>query len=122
MQKATNLDFVSIQVIDMNKSEVFYSEIMGFKKGISPNPHAVVFETENGAIFAIRTSMIDLENIELKGAGISLWFKVENPDKLFSHLKEKNVPIIKSIEDGPFGRTFILKDPNGYAITIHGGK
>ncbi|MDO9181006.1 MAG: VOC family protein [Bacteriovorax sp.] len=122
MQKATNLDFVSIQVIDMNKSEVFYSEIMGFKKGISPNPHAVVFETENAAIFAIRTSLIDLEKIELKGAGISLWFKVENPDELFSRLKEKNVPIIKPIEDGPFGRTFILKDPNGYAITIHGDK
>lgn len=122
MQKATNLDFVSIQVFDMNESETFYTEFMGFKKGITPNPHAVVFETEAGSIFAIRTPVIDMEKVEMKGAGISLWFKVADADTLFTHLKEKNVPIIKPIEDGPFGRTFILKDPNGYAITIHGGK
>lgn len=122
MQKPTNLDFISIQVLDMKKSETFYTEIMGFKKGISPNPHAIVFETEAGAIFAIRTPMIDLEKIEMRGAGISLWFKVVDADTLFNHLKEKNVSIIKPIEDGPFGRTFILQDPNGYAITVHGGK
>jgi Uncharacterized protein conserved in bacteria len=122
MKMATNLDFVSIQVIDMKQSEAFYTEIMGFKKGIAPNPHAVVFETEAGAFFAIRTPMIDLEKIETKGAGISLWFKVEDADALFQRLIEKDVAIIKPIGDGPFGRMFILKDPNGYAITIHGAK
>jgi hypothetical protein len=30
-------------------------------------------------------------------------------------------PIIKPIEDGPFGRVFSLRNPDGYAITIHGG-
>lgn len=120
MQAASNLDFVSIQVLDMKISEVFYTESMGFKKGITPNPHAVVFETGAGSIFAIRTPMMDLQKIEVMGAGISLWFAVPDADVLFARLKEKNVPIIKPIEDGPFGRMFIVKDPNGYAITIHG--
>lgn len=66
--------------------------------------------------------MIDLDKTEIKGAGISLWFKVVDADVLFNRLKEHNVSIIKPIEDGPFGRMFIFRDPNGYAITIHGGQ
>jgi predicted enzyme related to lactoylglutathione lyase len=122
MQNATNLDFVSIQVFDMKKSEAFYTDILGFKKGLAPNPHAVVFETGSGSIFAIRTPLVDLEKIDIKGAGISIWFKVSNPDKLYQSLQEKQIPIIQPIADGPFGRVFILRDPNGYAITIHGNK
>lgn len=120
MQMQTNLDFVSLQVVDINKSAIFYTDVMGFKKGDSPNQHAVVFETEAGSIFAIRTPLIDISHVELKGAGISLWFKVANADKLYNKLIEKEVTILKPIQDGPFGRFFVLKDPDGYAITIHG--
>ncbi len=122
MQNTTNLDFVSIQVLDMKKSEAFYTDILGFKKGLAPNPHAVVFETGAGSIFAIRTPLVDLEKIDIKGAGISIWFKVLNPDMLYQNLQEKQIPIIQPIADGPFGRVFTLRDPNGYAITIHGDK
>ena len=120
MQAATNLDFVSIQVLDMKRSEEFYLNTLGFKKGFVPNPHAVVFETEAGSIFAIRTPIVDLEKIESKGAGISLWFKVVDVEALYARLREKDVFILKPIEDSPFGRVFTLRDPDGYAITIHG--
>ncbi|BBN59498.1 VOC family protein [Hydrogenovibrio marinus] len=122
MQTPTNLDFVSIQVIDMKKSEDFYMNTLGFKKGDAPNPHAIVFETGAGSIFAIRTPILDLQNFNEKGAGISLWFKVPDADILFQKLQSGNVPIVKPIEDDPFGRVFILKDPDGYQITIHGEK
>lgn len=121
MQTPTNLDFVSIQVLDMKKSEDFYMNTLGFKKGLVPNPHAIVFETGAGSIFAIRTPLVDLQHIAEKGVGISIWFKVPDADALFQKLQEEGVPIIKPIEDGPFGRVFMLKDPDGYAITIHGG-
>lgn len=120
MQTPTNLDFISIQVLDMKRSEDFYTEILGFKKGFAPNPHAIVFETGVGSIFAIRTPMIDLENTEARGTGVSLWFQVTDADSLYRKLLEKEVPILKPIEEGPFGRFFIFKDPDGYAITIHG--
>lgn len=119
MQQPTNLDFVSIQVLDMKKSEAFYSQSLGFKKGISPNPHAVVFETNTGSIFAIRTPMLGFESMDVRGAGIALWFRVSDADQLYNRLVDEGVPIIKPIEDGPFGRVFIIKDPDGYAITIH---
>lgn len=122
MQTSTNLDFVSIQVQDMEKSELFYTETLGFKKGFAPNPHAVVFETGAGSIFAIRTPMIDLTKTEARGTGISIWFKVPDADGLYQQLLAKKVEILKPIEDGPFGRVFIVKDPDGYGITIHGGK
>jgi predicted enzyme related to lactoylglutathione lyase len=122
MQTSTNLDFVSIQVLDMKTSEAFYTDVIGFKKAPAPNPHAIVFETGAGSIFAIRTPMIDLEKIDSKGAGISIWFKVSDPDKLYKNLQEKQVPIVQPIADGPFGRVFTFRDPNGYAITVHGDK
>jgi predicted enzyme related to lactoylglutathione lyase len=122
MQNATSLDFVSIQVLDLKKSEAFYTDVLGFKKGISPNPHAVVFETGAGSIFAIRTPLVDLEKLDIKGGGISIWFKVSDPDKLYAILQKKEVPIIQPIAEGPFGRVFTLRDPNGYAITFHGEK
>ncbi|MBV2169664.1 MAG: VOC family protein [Bdellovibrio sp.] len=118
----TNLDFVSIQVLDMKKSEVFYSEVIGFKKGVTPNSHAVVFETGSGSIFAIRTPLVDLEKIENRGVGISLWFRVPDADVLYEKLLKNEGPIVQPINDGPFGRVFTFKDPNGYAITIHGEK
>jgi len=32
---------------------------------------------------------------------------------------EQDVPILAERFDGPFGRTFVLRDPDGYAVTIH---
>ena len=32
---------------------------------------------------------------------------------------EKGVPILLSPADGPFGRFFAFRDPDGYAITVH---
>lgn len=119
MQTATHLDFVSLQVLDMQKSEAFYTEVLGFKKGVAPNPHAVVFETGAGSIFAIRTPLIDLTQTKARGTGIALWFRVSDADALYQQLLQKDVPILKPIEDGPFGRVFTLMDPDGYAITLH---
>ena len=120
MQTATHLDFVSIQVLDMQKSEAFYTETLGFKKGQSPNPHAVVFDTGDGAIFAIRPPLTELESTAARGTGIALWFRVPDADALYQQVFAKGVQILQPIEDGPFGRVFTLQDPEGYAITLHG--
>ena len=34
-------------------------------------------------------------------------------------LEEAGVPIAQEPFDSPFGRAFVLRDPDGYAVTIH---
>lgn len=31
------------------------------------------------------------------------------------------VPILQQPQVGPFGRTFVFRDPDGYALTVHRG-
>lgn len=117
---ATDLDFISLQVRDLEASARFYMETLLFERGRSPNEHAVVFKTQAGAIFAVRTPLMDFSGISMRGAGASLWFRVEDSDALFAHVKKMGARVLKPIEDGPFGRVFVVADPDGYALTIHG--
>ncbi len=118
----TRLGFVSLQVRNLEESKRFYSEIMGFKLGESPNDEAYVFETGAGAVFAIRTRLTDLSRAPALGAGVGLWFQVENANSAYESVREREGPIVKPIADGPFGRMFAVADPDGYVITVHGPK
>jgi len=41
------------------------------------------------------------------------------PQALHDQLAGRGVTILTDPFDGPFGRTFALRDPDGYAVTIH---
>jgi predicted enzyme related to lactoylglutathione lyase len=41
------------------------------------------------------------------------------PQVLHDRLAQHGVTILTEPVDGPFGRTFTLRDSDGYAITIH---
>jgi len=51
--------------------------------------------------------------------GIALWLKVDDAQALHDQLAGRGVTILTDPFDGPFGRTFALRDPDGYAVTIH---
>ena len=53
------------------------------------------------------------------GLGIALWLKVDDAQALHDQLAGHGVTILTDPFDGPFGRTFALRDPDGYAVTIH---
>ena len=66
---AMALDFVSLQVQDLDASCRFYTELLGFQAQPQGRPDAVVFEDGGGAIFAIRTPLVDLDAVERRGLG-----------------------------------------------------
>ena len=53
------------------------------------------------------------------GLGVALWLRAEDAQVLHNRLAQHGVTIPTEPVDGPFGRTFTLRDPDGYAITIH---
>ena len=113
------LEFASLQVRDLATSKEFYTTKLGFEEAGIPNPEACIFRYNKGeASFAIRTPIANLEGKEL-GIGASLWFAIDgNIEELHSQLTEKGVTLLGTINATPFGRTLMVKDPDGYTITF----
>lgn len=110
-------DFFSLQVRDIEASKRFYVERLGLTVMPGP-PHAVVFDTKP-IPFAIRDPLVDLDKVPQLGSGVALWLAADDADALHRELVEAGVPILAPLADGPFGRFFTFRDPDGYGITVH---
>lgn len=113
------LTFASLQVRDLEVSKAFYTNKLGFELSEMSNPAACIFKFNKGeASFAIRTPIGNIDGKEL-GVGVSLWFAIdEKIEELQSQLAGKGVTPIGTINNTPFGKTLMVKDPDGYIITF----
>src|SRR6218665_489559 len=113
------LEFVSLQVRDLEVSKDFYTTKLGFEVSKLSNPYAYVFKFNKGeASFAIRTPMTNIDGKEL-GVGASLWFAIDGTiEDLQTDLTAKRIAILGTINNTPFGKTIIVKDPDGYVLTF----
>ena len=112
-------DFITLLVRDLETSRRFYVDVIGLKPSPEAQPNAVAFATEPIG-FAIRKSQADLDAVEL-GQGVILWLRAEDAAALHRQLKERGVTITQDLADGPFGKMFTFRDPDGYLITVHDG-
>ena len=115
----TSLDFVSVQVRDLQASRTFYAETLGFAPASQGRPDAVVFQTQSGAIFAIRTLLVAQDAASLLGGGVGLWFAHAEVEALHERVTHQGAHVVRPPQDGPFGRMFTVSDPDGYALTFH---
>lgn len=110
--------FLALQVRDLEASKAFYVDKIGLKPLPQNSPGAIVFSTQP-VPFAIRTPMVDLDATSKLGWGVSLWIAANDADAVHNKLVQAGVPIILAPGDGPFGRFFAFRDPDGYTITVH---
>jgi lactoylglutathione lyase len=116
------LDFLSLQVRNINLSKKYYTEVFGFSVAkVQPQPeHAVVFENEAGASFAIRLPLGNLGTLEKLGTGAMPWFAVKDVQSIFDKIKKQNGRLMQDRpQEGPFGKFFSTIDPDGYVLTFH---
>ena len=117
----TGPDFIALQVRDLDAAADFYQTRLGLRRAPVSPPHAVVFAT-SPVPFAVRTAMpgVDLDAVTPQpGTGVALWLRADDAQELHDDLAAAGVPIVATPIDGPFGRTFTFRDPDGYAVTIH---
>ncbi len=117
----TGPDFLSLQVRDLDAAADFYETRLGLRRAPVSPPHAVVFATTPIA-FALRDPMpgVDLDAaVPHPGTGVALWLHADDAQALHDDLDAAGVPIVATPIDGPFGRTFTFRDPDGYAVTVH---
>ncbi len=118
MSTLSGPDFITLHVRDLAASRHFYAEVIGFKISPETRPNAVAFATQPIS-FAIRQTQIDLDAVTQLGHGVILWFRAEDSGALYARLKQHGIPIVQELAEGPFGKTFTFRDPDGYQISVH---
>jgi catechol 2,3-dioxygenase-like lactoylglutathione lyase family enzyme len=118
--EVSGLDFVALQVTDLERSRSFWSETVGLRVAPGAPPGAVVFAT-TPIPFAITTPKVGLKGSTRLGWGVALWMHTVDADALCARLNGRGVRILAELSDGNFGRQFTFADPDGYAIVAHGG-
>lgn len=109
----------TLNVVDLDKSIKFYSEILGlevsrrFKVDVSEIAFLGDGDTE------IELIQIDNKNISYIGPDISWGFETKNLNKTIEILKKQNIELITDIiEPTPFIKFVMVHDPNGMKIQI----
>ena len=115
----TGPSFLALQVRDIQAAADFYETQLGLTRAAQSPPGAVVFATSPVA-FAVRNPLpgTDLDSGQ-PGLGVALWMATEDAQGLHDRLAANGVPILAPLFQGPFGLTFVFRDPDGYAVTIH---
>ncbi len=119
MAKLLGPDFISLQVRNLSASRTFYTQTLGLK--IDPRfdtPDFVLFDT-NSIPLGLSAAKVDLNEAPQPGWGITFWLDCDHVDELHAKLAAAGVTIITPPFDGPFGRTCVFVDPDGYRITAN---
>jgi predicted enzyme related to lactoylglutathione lyase len=114
-------DFISLQVRDLDTAAAFYEQRLGLSRAPASPPGAVVFASRP-IPFGVRELLPDTDlDAGQPGLGLAVWVRVDGAQALHDQLAAQEVPIVTAPFDGPFGRTFVVSDPDGYVLTVHDG-
>src|SRR5260370_30088758 len=119
MAKLLGPDFISLQVRNLPASRTFYTELLGLTVDERfDTPDVVLFDT-NSIPFALSAAKLNLNEVPQPGWGMTLWIDCDQVNELHAKLQAAGVIIITPPFDGPFGRTFVFVDPDGYRLTVN---
>lgn len=119
MAKLLGPDFISLQVRNFSASRAFYTEMLGLPVDARFDaPDFVLFDTHS-IPFALSEAKVNLDEAPQPGWGMTLWIDCDEVDALHARLEAAGVTILTPPFDGPFGRTFVFADPDGYRITAN---
>jgi predicted enzyme related to lactoylglutathione lyase len=119
MAKLLGPDFLNLQVRDLSASRTFYIEVLGLTEDTSFTAPGVLLFDSTTIPFALSEAKVNLDEAPQPGWGIALWIDCDHVNDLHAKLQAAGVTIITPPFDGPFGRTFVFADPDGYRITAN---
>lgn len=119
MARLLGPDFFSLQVRNLAASRTFYTDLLGLPVDERfDTPDFVLFDTTS-IPFGISAAKVNLDEAPNPGWGVALWIDCDNVNDLHEKLAAAGVTIVTPPSDGPFGRTLIFADPDGYRITAN---
>jgi predicted enzyme related to lactoylglutathione lyase len=119
MAKLLGPDFISLQVRDLAVSRKFYTEVLGLTVDERfDTPDFVLFDT-NSIPFGLSKARVNLAEVPQPGSGVTLWIDCDAVDEQHARMQAAGATIVQPPFDSPFGRAFIIADPDGYRITVN---
>lgn len=111
------LTFFALVVKDMEAAINFYTETLGLKidEKESVPQYYTQFEIENVANLALISGLDD----EGHGQPYEIALKVPDVDAAYIELEAKGVELISKPRDIPWGRTFLIKTPQGHVLRLY---
>jgi catechol 2,3-dioxygenase-like lactoylglutathione lyase family enzyme len=112
--------FIGLKVRDVEVSARFYETVLGLRRDPEVFPRGIAFLT-----YPVPFGLIQAPpdtNWEALPAPIetpAIWFKAADSQAVYDALVAAEVPILRPLTTGRFGRQFTFLDPDGYAITIY---
>src|SRR5213080_1537716 len=119
MAKLLGHDFFSLQVRNLANSRTFYTEVLGLTIDERFNTADFVLFDTSTIPFALSEAKVNLDEAPHPGWGVTLWIDCDQVNELHAKMEATGATIIQSPYDGPFGRTFVFADPDGYRITAN---
>ena len=119
MAKLLGPDFISLQVRNFSVSRAFYTELLGLTVDERFNTPDFVLLDSSTIPFALSAAKVNLDEAPHPGWGVALWIDCDHVDELHARMQAAGATIIQPPLDGPFGRTFVFADPDGYRITVN---
>ncbi len=119
MTKLLEPDFISLQVRNLSASRAFYTEMLSLP--VDPRfdtPDFVLFDSST-IPFALSEAKVNLDEAPQPGWGVTLWIDCDHVNALHAKMEAVGATILTQPFDGPFGRTFVFADPDGYRITAN---
>ncbi len=118
-----NLEMVTIAVSDLEKSEKFYKEILGFIEIKRFNPMegvtiAFLKDEDSGLIELIEYQNTSKDD-DIRESIVSIGIGVVDLERTLNEGKDKGVELIRGPIEVPSGEKFaFIKDPNGVEIEL----
>lgn len=111
--------FISIAVTDVERSAIFYTEHLGATRDTFEwGPESAVFV--GWPTFALSSARRPGQpGPSPETTSIQLWWRASDAQSLYQDVLAAGVTILREPFDGPFGRTFVMADPDGYRITVY---
>ena len=119
MAKLLGPDFISLQVRNLATSRTFYTEMLGLTIDERFNTADFVLFDTSTIPFALSEAKVNLDEAPHPGWGVTLWIDCDHVNELHAKLEGAGVKILTPPFDGPFGRTFVFADPDGYRLMVN---
>jgi predicted enzyme related to lactoylglutathione lyase len=119
MARLRGPDFISVQVSNFAASRAFYTELLGLPVDARFDTADFVLFDTNSIPFALSAAKVKLDEAPQPGWGMTLWIDCDDVDAMHAALVAAGATIITPPFDGPFGRTFVFADPDGYRLTAN---
>ncbi len=119
MAKLLGPDFISLQVRNFAASRAFYLDVLGFTVDARFDTSDFVLFDTTTIPFALSQAKVNLDETPQPGLGVALWIDCDQVDALHAKLVAAGATILTPPFDGPFGRTLVFADPDGYRITAN---